>query len=346
VGGNGTGDWRLNAAGNLGTLAGNAFVDALFGKPKPSGPSPEQLRAEQLRQQQIAEAQRAEQLRIEAENQRRANFQRAAQLRATLDRAGEEMEEQLGGALDVVRRPRSTNVFGTGNSDVSIQDAPEVVDPNMVDLRPDVQPVLDLEANLRIGDGWNNPMVVDLRDKTFMTPEVPGAPAGAGIVGVDSRGLDAISVPGPGQVAWPVGQTSLINPLREPERYRNLVDRERYQYLYNPILYRSLDRLNHPEFYQNPVMLPQPEDLDLLFPDPDPVRRAAKDATWILRKYAGPIVAPRDEDVRFLSDDSRDAERPGAALRREAVMHGEFIQRPTDQDLQFLFDGGPPNRRN
>jgi hypothetical protein len=161
-------------------------VDFFLGKPKssePSSPSPEQIREEQLRQQRIAEAQRAEQLRIEAENQRRANFKRAADWRARIDRAEEEMTEQLGGAFDVVRKGPSTNSFGTGNGDVSIDG--DSGDASVVDFRdrpedrePSVTPAFFLEEKLRAEEtesyrlqqtpyGVTPPLAGDSRDLPF-----------------------------------------------------------------------------------------------------------------------------------------------------------------------------------
>ena len=141
------------------------MADFLFSSPKPapSGPSPEQIRQAQLEQQRIAEAQRAEQLRIEAENQRRANIQRAAHWRARMDRVEEEMTEQLGGAFDVIRKGPSTNAFGTGNADVSIGDDGAVTDDNVADTGSEATPLLDMEAILRLQDGWTDTSVVDLR---------------------------------------------------------------------------------------------------------------------------------------------------------------------------------------
>jgi len=121
-GGGGAGGWQLNAAHQLGSAMGSAIADFLFGKPKPSGPSPEEIRAEQLRQARIAEAQRLEAERIETERQRRLSFARAARWRSRIEQAEAEMSQTLEGAFDVVRKGPSTDFFGSGNSDVSLGD--------------------------------------------------------------------------------------------------------------------------------------------------------------------------------------------------------------------------------
>jgi hypothetical protein len=162
-GGGGGGSLQGQAAYQFGQAAGRALADFLFSTPKKTGPSPEEVEAEQQRQARIAEAQRmeqqriaaAEQQRIAAEQQRLANIQRAAQWRARMDQLDAEMNQELGGAFDVVRPKGSTAFFGEGGDPLD--------DTSVVDLRglsPDPEPrmsgTLLLEGQLRTQslDAW------------------------------------------------------------------------------------------------------------------------------------------------------------------------------------------------